>query len=93
MSQLQLTSGATLAALRRRCGLTQSDLAESASCTKQYISKLEQDGSHSCSETIAEAIKAALLQALQEVVHVVTQSLFVPRDLPVEQVKVSGDER
>lgn len=92
MSQVELTSGATLATLRRRSGLTQDDLADRADCTKQYISKLEHGGSRFCSERIAEGIKAALSQALQEALRVVTDSLFVPRDLRSTQVELAQDE-
>lgn len=93
MSPVQLTSGPALAAMRRRCALTQPDLAGRAGCTKQYISKLERDGSHSCSEPIAEGIKAALIQALQEALHLVTESLFVPKNFPDKEGKVSWRER
>lgn len=88
----QLTSGAALAALRRRCDLTQDDLAEAGGCSKQYISKLENGGSRTCSEAIADGIKTALLQALQEAVHAVTDALFVPIDFPSGKVLLTGEE-
>jgi transcriptional regulator with XRE-family HTH domain len=92
MSQVELTSGTTLATLRRRSGLTLDDLAARAGCTKQYVSKLEHGGSRFCSERIAEGIKAALAQALQEALQVVADSLFVPRHLRGAQVEVARDE-
>lgn len=92
MSQVQLTSGAALAGLRRRCELTLDDLAGRAGCTKQYVSKLEHGGSRTCSVAIADGIKAALLQALQEAVQLVTNSLFVPVDFPVGKESLSEEE-
>lgn len=87
MATRTLADRERMADIRRGLGLTQVDLARAATCTKQFINKLERGRSQVCSVGIAHAIEEAL--------KVVAGSLFVPATSggTVEKIRRSATSR